>query len=235
MPMRRLAILIVLSALTLPGELLPVRVYTTADGLAADRVDRIVADSRGFLWFCTQEGVSRFDGTRFVSYRAEQGLPHSWVRTLIESRSGERWIGTADGLSRIASNGSGQRFTNFRVAPDPDANRISSLLEARSGKFWVGTKAGLFEGTDQRHFQRADFPAPPQRINELAEDNSGDLLVGTTTGIYVFRENRIVQNISTRDGLPGTWVEMFLWDSKGRLWVALRGGLARISRGPTGV
>src|ERR1035441_4667182 len=73
--MRRLAMLMVLSAFPLKSELLPIRTYTTADGLAADRVDRIVADSRGFLWFCTPEGLSRFDGNRFVNYGVEEGLP----------------------------------------------------------------------------------------------------------------------------------------------------------------
>src|ERR1035441_1739087 len=80
--MRRLTILMALSAFLLKSELLPIRTYTTADGLAADRVDRIVADSRGFLWFCTPEGLSRFDGNRFVNYGVEEGLPHAAVNTL---------------------------------------------------------------------------------------------------------------------------------------------------------
>jgi len=190
--MRRLAILIVWSAFPLQGELLPLRTYTTADGLAADRVDRIVADSRGFLWFCTQEGLSRFDGNRFVSYRAGEGLPHPWVRTLIETHSGEHWIGTAQGLSRIATEGDGPRFTTYRLGPDTDTNRISALLEARSGKFWVGTKGGLFEWTDPLHFRRVEFPSPPQLINDLAEDTNGNLWIGTTTGIYIYRDGSVV-------------------------------------------
>jgi hypothetical protein len=35
----------------LNAELLPIRSYTTADGLASDRIYSIAADSRGFLWF----------------------------------------------------------------------------------------------------------------------------------------------------------------------------------------
>jgi ligand-binding sensor domain-containing protein len=65
---KRLAILIVLSAFPVKSDLLPIRTYTSADGLAADRVTCILPDSRGFLWFCTPEGLSRFDGYRFVSY-----------------------------------------------------------------------------------------------------------------------------------------------------------------------
>jgi hypothetical protein len=54
---------------------LPVRTYTTADGLPRDWVDCFVPDSRGFLWLCTSEGLARFDGYQFRTYGVDQGLP----------------------------------------------------------------------------------------------------------------------------------------------------------------
>jgi ligand-binding sensor domain-containing protein len=47
----------------------PIKTYTTADGLARDQVNCIRRDSRGFLWFCTEEGLSRFDGYKFTNYK----------------------------------------------------------------------------------------------------------------------------------------------------------------------
>ena len=44
------------------AERLPLKAYTTADGLPNNAINKIVPDSRGFLWFCTDEGLSRFDG-----------------------------------------------------------------------------------------------------------------------------------------------------------------------------
>ena len=90
------AILVSMVALSLlsRAELLPIRTYTTADGLAADSVFGIFADSRSFLWFSTTEGISRFDGYRFITYGVEDGLPHGAVNTMIETRSGDHWIGT---------------------------------------------------------------------------------------------------------------------------------------------
>ena len=99
--MRRLAILIVLSVLALKSELLPIRTYTTADGLASDRVDCIVPDSRGFLWFCTAEGISIFDGSNFTNFTVRDGLPNRLVHDMVESSTGDYWLATDGGLSRF--------------------------------------------------------------------------------------------------------------------------------------
>ena len=66
-----LGLLILTSQIT-QGERLPVETYTTAHGLAHNVVYRIVRDSRGFLWFCTREGLSRFDGYTFTNYGVEE-------------------------------------------------------------------------------------------------------------------------------------------------------------------
>lgn len=60
---------------TVSAERLPVRAYSSSDGLGHDRVLCVVQDSHGLLWFCTADGLSRFDGRRFVNYGEAQGLP----------------------------------------------------------------------------------------------------------------------------------------------------------------
>jgi hypothetical protein len=72
--------------LCLIAELLPIRSYSTADGLANDGINKIVADSRGFVWFCTSEGLSRFDGYRFANFGVAEGLPHRSVTAFLETR-----------------------------------------------------------------------------------------------------------------------------------------------------
>jgi len=54
----RTILLVAAAPVCLMAELLPIRAYSTADGLAGDRIDCIVPDSRGFIWFCTPEGLS---------------------------------------------------------------------------------------------------------------------------------------------------------------------------------
>src|SRR6185295_16212489 len=75
-----------------PAEVLPLRFYTTSDGLAHDHVTRIVRDSRGLLWFCTSEGLSRFDGYQFKNYGRDEGLPHRNITDLLELPDGRYWV-----------------------------------------------------------------------------------------------------------------------------------------------
>src|ERR1700738_1049583 len=106
---RRLRIVLLL-LLTVPtplaqAERLPIKAYTVAEGLAHNAINKIVRDSRGFLWFCTREGLSRFDGYTFTNYGTDQGLPHANVTDLLETRSGEYWVATYGGIVRFNPKG----------------------------------------------------------------------------------------------------------------------------------
>src|SRR5713226_7674338 len=154
------------------AERLPLRTYTTADGLGHNNVNRIVRDSRGFLWFCTFEGLSRFDGYGFTTYGVDHGLPSPVINDLLETREGQYWVATGAGLCRFnpkgrpwsvvrspsSSNqnnslqppGSGQPTTDdtmFTVYfPDEDAKskEVISLLQDHAGTIWCGTAHGLY-------------------------------------------------------------------------------------------
>src|SRR5215207_6539527 len=84
--------LLIFMALMSKAEHLPIKTYTVADGLLRDSVKKIKQDSRGFLWFCTVDGISRFDGYEFTSYTVSDGLPERHVNDFLETRGGEIWI-----------------------------------------------------------------------------------------------------------------------------------------------
>lgn len=156
------------------AERLPLKSYTTADGLARDQINRIVRDSRGFLWFCTPEGLSRFDGYRFTNYTLASGLPHRSVRDLLETRSGAYWVATGDGLCRLrladafkppsSSLAFGRpRFTVYRPVENGAARAVRRLYEDRAGRVWVGTVDGLYrleQTGDQVRFHFVELGMP---------------------------------------------------------------------------
>jgi Two component regulator propeller len=83
------------------AERLPIKTYTVADGLLRDNVYKIKQDSRGFLWFCTVDGISRFDGYAFTNFTTSDGLPERHVNDLMETKNGIIWISTNDDLVKF--------------------------------------------------------------------------------------------------------------------------------------
>lgn len=58
--------------------------YSPKDGLINSRVKNIRQDSRGFLYFITQGGLSVYDGSRFTNYSMNNGLANDVVNDVIE-------------------------------------------------------------------------------------------------------------------------------------------------------
>src|SRR5215470_20010438 len=150
---------IVIGSSFVRAEQLPIRTYTTSDGLPADNVNRILRDSRGFLWFCTEEGLSRFDGYQFTNYTTNQGLPHRLVTDVLETREGEYWIATGGGLSRFDPTGT-PLFTTYHPSEDQRSWGVEVLKQDRNGAIWIGTDAGLYrmkELSGQPQFEFVDI------------------------------------------------------------------------------
>jgi len=114
----RLLALLLASAFLCHAEKLPLKIYTAAEGLAHNSVNRIVRDSRGYLWFCTSEGLSRFDGYEFHNFGRRDGLPHRVVNDVLETRSGELWIATETWAAGLQ-----QRFRGRPIAAKCIARR----------------------------------------------------------------------------------------------------------------
>jgi ligand-binding sensor domain-containing protein/signal transduction histidine kinase len=222
-------------ALCLKGEVLPIRSYTTADGLAANRVDCIVPDSRGFIWFCTPEGLSRFDGYRIVSYGAADGLPGRSVEAFLETRSGAYFAGTDRGLSQFHSSAAGNAFAAYGAAADGFDRPIYALKKSPSGRIWCATRGELFEVLGGGRFRRQRLPGLPRTlVTDIVEDAGGKLWVATFEGIAVLGKDGVAQRIAKEDGLPNKWVNALLLDRTGRMWAGTRSGLVLLHDGGAG-
>jgi len=216
------------------GSQLPVRVYTTADGLPSNRINKIVLDSRGYLWFCTQEGLSRFDGYTFTNYGTQQGLPPRGINDLLETRNGEYWIATTGGLVRFDPTSTAHKFTVFLADDGAGSRSINAIAEDHAGGLWCGTYHGLyrFERTSGGRFRRVEIGMPAsgqERIDALHEDRRGALWIGAETGLYRLLPNGASDRFTTSNGLPWNGVNSLLADDLERLWVGTSLGLCRIA------
>ena len=70
------------------------RNYTTNDGLPSPEVYTVIQDSKGYLWFGTDNGVSRFDGYAFQNFGAKEGLADNVINGIQEDAEGRIWFGS---------------------------------------------------------------------------------------------------------------------------------------------
>ena len=233
------------------AERLPLKAYTVADGLPNNVINKIVRDSRGFLWFCTQEGLSRFDGYSFTTLGVDQGLPHAIVNDFLETRNGELWIATNAGLvlfnpkgepaARVVyANDKAQPAPMFAVVIPEDEDRqaraVNVLYEDRGGTIWCGTMKHLYrlERHDDRFkllsvdMETAGGHATEIFVYDLLEDRNGSLWVAASNGLFRRRNDGRIEHYTKRDGLPDDVIHDLLEDHQGRLWAATRlGGFFR--------
>jgi len=209
------------------AEHLPIKTYTTADGLPVDIVMRIKRDSHGFLWFCTRDGLSKFDGYQFTTYGKEHGLPHPLVNDLIQSRDGTYWVATNGGgvcnfnPAQRAPSGSAARFNVYSLEYNPASNIVNRLCEDREGRIWAGTDWGLFyfDQTQDRF-----IAAVPDAIEvySLVADRQGGLWIGAWNQLWRRSSDGQFARYSFQVGRDLGRILSLLQDDKGKLWVGSR-------------
>ena len=232
-------LLLCLSQIT-HAERLPIKSYSVADGLAHNDINKIVRDSRGFLWFCTAGGLSRFDGYTFTNFGPHQGLEPTSITDLLETKSGEYWVATNDGLFRFDPKGSPSSLkTNpmfgriGRDGPNGSAISITVLMEDHNGTVWCGTRQGLFElvqTSKEFRLRLVDIGIPhdyprQSEISDLLEDQNGTIWATTSAGLYRRWPDGHAARYTKRDGLPNDFLSNLFKDHQGNLWVSsLLGG-----------
>ena len=232
--------LLIAAASNASGERLPIKAYTIENGLAHNRVKRIVQDSRGFLWFCTGGGLSRFDGSQFVTYSVDDGLPGPSLNDIVETGDGVYWVATNsvgvvrfDLTSADSSPSAGPRFALYSVSSEPVTNRVNVLFKDQGGMLWAGTDGGLFR-LDERAGAKAfepvslGIPLHPDiqvQVWALASDRAGDLWIGTKFGLLRRKPDGRLTHYAIDPSSNDDNVAAAMVDTSGSLWVGHRTGL----------
>jgi ligand-binding sensor domain-containing protein/signal transduction histidine kinase len=198
-------------------------------GLSHNTVYAIQQDSRGFIWLGTQDGLDRYDGYEFLTYKHDpadsRSLASNWVAALLEDRDQRLWVGTRAGLQRMTTDGHG--FERFRLeAPadrEPVVRFVTSLAEAPDGTLWVGTDRGLFTLDPTRMRVRA-FSHDPADPASLAADMVRKIRVAPDGVVWVLTEGAGFQSTLNRYAhtferipVPHTWA--FALAASGDFWL----------------
>ncbi|MCW4454997.1 diguanylate cyclase [Flavobacterium sp. MXW15] len=199
------------------------RRYTASPVATGAPIDALHADSGGNLWVSQADHLLRIVDRQVAEHvvEGERGLG---VRTLLEDRERNLWLGSRYfGVTRLW-NGWTRRFSRAEGLADPLAWTVAR--DPDSGGLWVGTQGGVFllrDGRYRRVLGAADLPQE-DAYALLAEP--GRLWVGTRRGALLYEHGRATAP-PWMAPLGGLQINAILRDRQQRLWFATSNGAHR--------
>ncbi|HEY0799701.1 MAG TPA: two-component regulator propeller domain-containing protein, partial [Steroidobacteraceae bacterium] len=171
---------------------------STAQGLSQTRVQQIVQDDSGFIWFGTQYGLNRYDGYKFKVFAHDSSRTNSlggmYIYSLFKDRSGILWIGSDQTLDRFDPRT--EAFTHYRLQPrDSNAGGVlvSHINQDHDGYIWLATGAGLFrldpatgKTTQFQHDPNDPLSLSDSDVKSTLEDRNQRFWVANETGLDEF-------------------------------------------------
>jgi len=183
------------------------------DGLSNSNVFGITQDHQGFIWFATEDGLNRFDGNNFVTYRHNTNNKHSIadniIRKIFIDNENTLWVGTENGLSRY--NLELDNFDTFsHTANDNNSLRDNVIWDIyqdsgklvadkqQKGLLWVSTTLGLHTLSLEKINKKAKFKRIDirghnnkfQEIKTIFQDKQQNYWLGSyDNGIHLISKN----------------------------------------------
>ena len=173
--------------------------YNTPDGLPQKTVNDIQQDHKGYVWIATGNGLGRFDGNSFTTFRSHTtdpiDLTNNRINFLREDANGYFWLLNSDNyIYRFnPDNGDFQRIFN------KSNSRAQALNVLSNGDVWAHMANGdLYriytdqQGGDQTlHFQliAKNFST----YKKISIDRQGVVWLLTTNALFEYKsqENRL--------------------------------------------
>ncbi|PWK78335.1 signal transduction histidine kinase [Mucilaginibacter oryzae] len=208
---------------------------STNQGLSQSHVVTILQDSRGYMWFGTEDGLNKYDGYKFTPYKHDHNnkasIIDNYVLSLMEDDAHNLWVGTESGLDRF------DRATDtFIHYSGKSVFSVNSIFLDSKKRTWLGTGKGLYlfntaNGSFKKIAYAGKNPAglTDDFISQVTGDNDGWLWIATDNGLYHFdpesgKSTGYFHNPANNSSIGSSWIKAVYNDSKGNTWVGTHGG-----------
>lgn len=189
----------------------------------------ICQDDKGNSWFATfDDGICRYDGTRFVYFGKKDGLSGNSVYSITTGNDGALWIATSEGLCRY----NGYLFTRFTLSDGLPSMDCRNLFTDSRGRIWIHTTAGTCY-FDNGKFVPFTLPAslhPSQAaesaslVTAMTEDQDGRIWFSTDGGGLFSCNTTNPQEKAQAWITENITVTALLTDHNGTVWAGFRDG-----------
>jgi ligand-binding sensor domain-containing protein/AraC-like DNA-binding protein len=206
-------------------------------GLSQSSITCILKDSRGFMWFGSEDGLNKYDGTDFTVYRHmstdKESLSSSYIHAIAEQEDGFLWIGTNNGLNYF--NPDSEKFTRYVHNPnDPKSvshNNVNTLYLTHDKRLIAGTSNGLNIFDPRGGFIKysSQNSRSPYNVVSVIQDKQGYIWALSSEMIEKIKwENGYLSRISFYK-LPAGSIQNAMFPDSSHLWIGTSKGLIKFN------
>jgi ligand-binding sensor domain-containing protein len=206
---------------------------TVDNGLANNTVNSIICDTQGFIWISTENGLSRYDGYSFKTFRSNEGISSNITYVVHEDKKERLWVGSVKGLDLF--NRKSGTFDKHYFEGTP----VRSIYSDKQDRLWIGGDSGvhLFDEEklvfnkkiDEDVFNvRADMY---NTILSITEDSTDNVWIGSSNGgVFVYnptteKTRHYYHDPKKKGSLSDNNIRFIIEDKrkKGYMWIATYG------------
>ncbi|WP_246581467.1 hybrid sensor histidine kinase/response regulator transcription factor [Echinicola shivajiensis] len=221
--------------------------YTSQDGLPQNSVLAIMQDQKGFLWFGTDDGLAKYDGYQFTTFKHSPNnnlsLGNNVIRDMVQDKNGFIWISTEGGGINIFDPKTLQFQSLNQQAQLADmfgSTKTNNLIIDQKGDIWLSTLSdgiyhivlpkkdleptltNYFKNLNINNFNTFNSSINDNKIWQIFEDSKGKIWIGTyDAGMQILDSNTndFFENEIIHDGEKIKSIKSFFEDSNGTIWL----------------
>lgn len=163
--------------------------FQVEEGLSNNTVITSTQDEDGFMWFGTKDGLNRFDGYRFKTYRSNADPIHSLGSNYIQSLheyKGVIWVGTDKGLYQYD-----KKTDQFRVLNEAINDRINDINHDKNGNIWFVSGNILYKYSTTKKETKTFNPSKYFIATSISRDANGQIWASSLNKIYRYSEENL--------------------------------------------
>ncbi len=208
--------------------------FTKKDGITSFPVTTILCENNNVWAASWSGGLTRFDGTSFKNYSAEDGLSSPYIYTLVTNNAGELCIGTWDGGLNIFD---GKKFRVYKKEQGLPNNNVISIVQSRNN-MWLGTFGGGICEFDGKAFKTISSKdgLSDDAVAAMVFDQNENLYISTSKGLnklnmmaYENTKKVDIRFYAKEEGFTGIECthNAAIRDADGCLWFGTKKGLTK--------
>ena len=210
----------------------------TQNGLSFGKVNSIVQDKNGFIWMATDDGLNRFDGISFKTFKFDEennrSLAGNYVQSIFKDAENRIWVSSRKGLTSL--NLENETF----VQPNIVKFDVSHIIDDKKGNLWVSTTLNGFYKIHKKDNKISNYNQSVLRnlssnsILCIKPDSHGLVWIGTNrNGINILDDDHkkvSLRKVQGQELLKDSRINAIFEDSFQNIWIAASNGVFYFQR-----